>query len=63
VNIIGYSKNGVTNEVGIKVEPKDFIQSYAIDKDETTYMVQFYKDKKFCGMINIKFEDEKKSKK
>jgi len=63
VNIIGYSKNGVTNEVGIKVEPKDFIQSYAIDKDETTYMVQFYKDKKFCGMINIKFEDEKKIKK
>ena len=63
VNMIGYSKNGVTNEVGIKVEPKDFIQSYAIDKDETTYMVQFYKDKKFCGMINIKFEDEKKSKK
>jgi hypothetical protein len=63
VNIIGFSKNGVTNEVGIKVEPKDFIKTYAIDKDETTYMVQFYKDKKFCGMINIKFEDEKKSKK
>ena len=63
INIIGYSKSGIVSEGGIKVEPKDFIKSYAIDKDETTYMVQFYKDKKFCGMVNIKFEDEKKSKK
>ncbi len=63
INIIGYSKAGVVSEGGIRVEPKDFIKSYAIDKDETTYMVQFYKDKKFCGMVNIKFEDEKKSKK
>lgn len=63
INIIGYSKPGVVSEGGIRVEPKDFIKSYAIDKDETTYMVQFYKDKKFCGMVNIKFEDEKKSKK
>ena len=63
INIIGYSKPGVVSEDGIRVEPKDFIKSYAIDKDETTYMVQFYKDKKFCGMVNIKFEDEKKSKK
>lgn len=63
INIIGYSKSGIVSEGGIKVEPKDFIKSYAIDKDETTYMVHFYKDKKFCGMVNIKFEDEKKSKK
>lgn len=63
INIIGFSKQGVVSEGGIKVEPKDFIKSYAIDKDETTYMVHFYKDKKFCGMVNIKFEDEKKSKK
>jgi len=63
INIIGFSKPGVVSEGGIKVEPKDFIKSYAIDKDETTYMVHFYKDKKFCGMVNIKFEDEKKSKK
>ena len=63
VNIIGFSKNGVTNEVDITVEEKDFIKSYAIDKEETTYMVHYYKDKKFCGMFTIKFDDEKKSKK
>lgn len=63
INIIGFSKQGVISEGGIKVEPKDFIKTYAIDKDETTYMVHYYKDKKFCGMVNIKFEDEKKSKK
>lgn len=63
INIIGFSKPGVVSEGGIRVEPKDFIKTYAIDKDETTYMVHYYKDKKFCGMVNIKFEDEKKSKK
>ena len=62
INIIGFSKTGVNSEGGIQVEHKDFIKSYAIDKDESTYMVQFYKDKKFCGMVNIKFEDEKKNK-
>jgi len=63
INMIGFSKPGIVSEGGIKVEPKDFIKTYAIDKDETTYMVHYYKDKKFCGMVNIKFEDEKKNKK
>ena len=63
INIIGYSKTGVVSEGGIKIEPKDLIKSYAIDKEENTYMVQYYKDKKFCGIVNIKFEDDKKSKK
>lgn len=63
INAIGYSKAGVVSEGGIKIEAKDIVKSYAIDKAETTYMVQFYKDKKFCGMITIKFDDDKKSKK
>lgn len=63
INVIGYSKAGVVSEGGIKIEAKDIVKSYAIDKAETTYMVQFYKDKKFCGMITIKFDDDKKSKK
>lgn len=63
INVIGWSKTGVISEGGIKIEPKDLVKGYAIDKSETTYMVQFYKDKKFCGMLNVKFEDEKKMKK
>ena len=55
INIIGYSKEGVLSEEGIKVEPSALMKSYAIDKEETTYMVHFYKDKKFCGMVNIQF--------
>ncbi|MDD3342413.1 MAG: M99 family carboxypeptidase catalytic domain-containing protein [Sulfurospirillaceae bacterium] len=60
INLIGFSKSGVINESGIKVTHKDFIKTYAIDKNEQTFMVQFYKDKKFCGMVNIKFESGKK---
>ena len=63
VNIIGYSKTGVVSEHNIKVELKDFIKTYSLDKNGTTYMVQFYKDKKFCGMLSIKFEDDAKAKK
>ena len=63
VNVIGYSKSGVTSESGLKIEAKELVKTYAIDQSETTYMVQFYREKKFCGMITVKFEDEKKSKK
>jgi hypothetical protein len=62
INVIGFSKSGVVSEAGIKINEKDLIKIYAIDKAEKTYMVQFYKDKKFCGMITVKFEDEKKTK-
>jgi len=57
INVIGYSKSGVISEGGIKIEQKDIMKNYAIDKPESTYMVQFYKGNKFCGMVNIKFDD------
>lgn len=60
VNVIGFSKAGVTNESGITINHKDLLQNYAIDKGESIYMVQFYKEKKFCGMVNVKFEDSAK---
>lgn len=60
INVIGYSKEGVVSEEGIKIEPHSLMKSYAIDKNETIYMVHFYKDKKFCGMVNIQFVETKK---
>ncbi|NCD11851.1 MAG: hypothetical protein EOL93_04810, partial [Epsilonproteobacteria bacterium] len=60
INVIGYSKEGVVSEEGIKIEPHSLMKSYAIDKNETIYMVHFYKDKKFCGMVNIQFVEPKK---
>ena len=63
INVIGYSKSGVVSEDGIKIAEKDILDSYAIDKDETTYMVQYYKDKKFCGMVTVTFANKKKNKK
>ncbi len=63
INVIGYSKHGVENESGLKIMQKEIMSNYAIDKQESTYMVQFYKDKKFCGIVTVKFEDAAKSKK
>ncbi len=63
VNVIGYSKDGTANESGISIEMKDVIKTYALDKQERTYMVQFYKDKKFCGMVSAQFEGDAKAQK
>lgn len=55
-NAIGYSKTGVNDESGITLELKDFMKNYAIDKEEKTYFIHFYKDKKFCGIVSVKFD-------
>ena len=61
INVIGYSKEGIHNESGISIEAKDLMKTHALDKQERTYMIQFYKDKKFCGMISAQFEGDMKS--
>lgn len=60
INVIGYSQKGVVSEGGIKISEKELLSHYAIDKAEKTYMVQFYKDKHFSGMITLTFDEKKK---
>lgn len=54
-NIIGFSPATNDLETDIKITKNDLLKRFAIDNKETTYRIEFYKDKKFCGMILIHF--------
>jgi hypothetical protein len=62
VNVIGFTKRNIKNESNIKVTKKDFIKKYSVDKKGNTYRVEVYntENKKFAGMILVKFSDKKK---
>jgi len=54
VNVIGYkSKTGVETEQNIKKSM--FLKQYSIQKNGNLYRIEFYKGKKFAGMILVKY--------
>lgn len=56
VNIIGFSKDKLENESDISVSLNDFVKRFSLDKSEKIFRIEFYKDKKFCGMILVRFK-------
>jgi hypothetical protein len=56
VNVIGYSKRGVTNESGIDISYKDLNKKYSVDKHNKVFRVEFYKNNEFCSMIMVHFK-------
>lgn len=57
VNIIGFSKNNIDNENNILITKNDIIQRFSVDKQQTSFRVEFYdEENKFCGMVIIKFK-------
>lgn len=52
-NIIGLVRG--SNEEGIKVNLKDLLKRYSIDKNAKIFRVEFYKKNKFLGMILVDF--------
>ncbi|SFP01100.1 M14 family metallopeptidase [Hydrogenimonas thermophila] len=53
VNVIGYTKPGLLNENSITIKMKELLPKYSLDKEQKSYRIEFYKDKDYCGMINI----------
>jgi hypothetical protein len=51
VNVIGYSKRGVKNEVNIDISQKNLLSRFSMDRDKKCYRVEIYKDKNFAGMV------------
>ncbi len=57
VNIIGFSKKNIDNENNILIAKNDIIKRFSVDKQQTSFRVEFYdKKNKFCGMVIIKFK-------
>lgn len=62
INVIGYYKDGIESESGIKIKKENLINKFSIDKDNKKYRIEFYKqtkgkEDKFAGMIILDFKD------
>ena len=56
VNVIGYYAKNRKDESNITISKKDLGTRYAIDKANTNYRIEFYKNNGFCSMITVKFK-------
>ena len=56
VNVIGYTnKNKNKKETGVKIQKSEIPKRFSLDKEGNIYRVEYYNDKKFAGMVLIKF--------
>jgi len=62
VNVIGYRKSGQRNESGLLIHKKQISSRFSVDKQAEKFRVEFYKGKKYSGMILIDFSDNSKIK-
>jgi hypothetical protein len=58
VNVIGYVNKKQRNEAGVNISKWNIPKRFAIDEKHETYRVEFYKNKKFAGMILVKFTNK-----
>ena len=62
VNVIGYRKSGKRNESGLLIHKKQISSRFSVDKQAEKFRVEFYKGKKYSGMILIDFSNKSKIK-
>ncbi|MGL4721701.1 MAG: M99 family carboxypeptidase catalytic domain-containing protein [Desulfovibrionaceae bacterium] len=55
LNVIGYTKKGISNEFDILLQKQDLLPQYSIDKKSRTFRVELYKEKTFVGIFYIRF--------
>jgi len=56
VNIIGYHSKNRVNESGITINFHDLNKRYAVNRANTVYRIEFYKNNEFCSMLMVKFK-------
>lgn len=59
VNVIGYRHPNKRNEVGITIKKSQIAKRFSVDKQARRYRVEFYKGKKYSGMILVNFTKNK----
>ncbi len=58
-NIIGFRKVGLRNEVGVLIRRADIASRFSVDRQARLFRLEFYKDKKYCGMLLLNFNRKK----
>ena len=61
VNVIGYVKKGRVDESGLEIEKSKFRNGFSVDVKGNLFRIEFYKGKKFAGMILVNFDKLKTS--
>jgi len=57
-NVIGFKREGITNESGISIGRKDIRSSFSIDRNGGKFRVEVYREKKFAGMVLVNFDSK-----
>lgn len=55
VNVIGYRKSGRRNESGLVIRRDEIAERFSVDEQANRFRVEFYRHKKYSGMILIDF--------
>lgn len=55
INVIGYT-NKSKIETNLKIKNRQIAKRFSVDKKGYVYRIEYYKDKKFAGMILVKFK-------
>lgn len=56
INVIGFKRKGVSNEVGITIGKKDIQSVFSVDQGGGKFRVEVYRKKKFAGMVLVDFK-------
>jgi hypothetical protein len=56
INVIGYTTKR-KNETGINITKHQIAKKFSVDKRGEIYRVEYYNDKKFAGMILVRFKN------
>ncbi len=55
VNVIGFKKKNTYNESNILISRSSLSEKFSINKDNTQYRIEFYKNNRFCSMTVVHF--------
>ena len=56
VNVIGFTSKNVFNESGITIHRDSLNKKFALDRDNKTFRIEFYKNDNFCSMSVVHFK-------
>lgn len=55
LNVIGYTDPRYKNELGIKIAASSLLKRFSLDREETKFRAEFYKNDAFCGMVVLNY--------
>jgi len=55
LNVIGFTDVRYKNELGIKIAKSSLIKRFSLNREQTKFRAEFYKDNTFCGMVVLNY--------